>query len=198
MKRRGLGILSLAYFIVGMFFLLSGFQITGFAISESIGISRGFSFYFGILFLTISFLIFTNSRKYLPESVLEAIARGVPENDALRIHDECNAKVGSGEWVDLMEVNVRDAHNVYAPQATSIVRYWGPKELKGASRTQLLKLYDGGKIGKTHEILRGAATYKQEGRLSEGTMSMPPHGSRVFHRHWEIAEMYKYRQKEKS
>ena len=132
----------------------------------------------------------------LEESVSTAIGSGVQELEALRIFRESNRRAESGEWIELRIITVRDAKNQdWFPHGTSLCRYWGPMKYDGSSNNKLLKLYKDGEIGKTHEIVRGSEIYRIGGRLSEGTVSIPPIGSRVLHRHWEILQMYNYKKR---
>lgn len=148
-------------------------------------ISLGMFFIGILLFLT----------KDLEKSIQEAIERGVPQEDAKRIFKESNEKVGEGSWVELDTFRIRDTNNPETyPQATSLFRYWGPEKFKGISRSKLNNLYKQGKIGKTHELARGSEKYKIGGSEFKGTISKPPKGSRVLHRHWEISQMYDYEQ----
>ena len=134
--------------------------------------------------------------KKVPYSVRDAVIEGIPTKEARKILREANKKVSSGEWVYLNYLSVRDTndHKVW-PDATSLCRYWGPEKYKDLSKKQLGKLYEKGEIGKTHELVRGSDKYMRGGKLSEGTLSLPPVGSHVLHRHWEVAEMYYIKKK---
>ena len=87
--------------------------------------------------------------------------------------------------------NVWKNHSEYLAKFEKVVKEQGI----GKWVERMENLYKEGKIGKTHEILIGSNKYKIGGRLSEGTVSVPPKASRVQHRHWEIAQMYKYRKR---
>lgn len=204
---RGFGI---ALVIGGIVLLLfNSFGITGFVVVEDI--SRVVKSITGFVLVVggVILLIFNREESGLEESVKDAVKKGVPHNNAISLIRESNKKVETGEWVEIGIENVTTTvhnqpedkemnHPFY--QGTSLCRYWGSKEYKGCSRSKLYKLYDEGKIGKTHEIVRGSDVYPLTGKGSErqGTLSRPGPGSRVLHRHWEIEQMYRRQTKETS
>jgi len=192
---RILGIISL---VIGALFLLNSFSgITGFVIVEEVG--RNVSGVLGLIFVLVGMVLMLADREGESEleiSIKEAVKQGVPREEAKNLFDDAKRKIESGKWVELKVFRVRATANQETyPYGTSLCRYWGPEEYKGLSQTKLDNLYKEGKIGKTHEILIGSNKYKIGGRLSEGTVSVPPRASRVQHRHWEIAQMYKYRKR---
>lgn len=193
--RIGIGTLSL---LIGVFLVLdSSSGITGHIISEQTG--RGIGSVFGLAFIIGGLLLFFiegREKSGLEYSVGEAVLQGVPEEEARRILKESNEKVNSGKWVELSTFRVRDTANPEKfPEGTSLCRYWGPSNYKELSGKQLDKLYKKGEIGKTHEVDRGSESYALGGSLIKGTVSIPPKGSRILHRHWEIAQMDEYKQR---
>lgn len=187
--------LGIFLFLLGVFFLVnSKINFTGSVIGFS-GISLTFSFVLGIVLMIGGISLLINIE------ALEKLASNIATYPKLKedlFKEELNKKVESGEWIELKIERARDTTNPekYA-QATAIYKYWGPKDYKGLSTSQLYKLYRQGEVGKTHEMIRGSKVYKEDGRLSKGTISIPPEGSRVLHRHWEVKEMSKYRNKNK-
>lgn len=171
---------------------------TGYIIFDSI--RNGHGYFLGVVFFISGLLMVVVERIRegdLVASVEEATEKGVPREEAMIIYRESNKKVESGEWVELRVFTVRSTERPEKyPHATSLVRYWGPEKYKGLSGKKLDKLYNEGEIGKTHELVRGSDIYREEGSLAKGTLSMPPLGSRVLHRHWEIEQMYRKRKKE--
>lgn len=144
------------------------------------------------------------------EGIREAIKSGIPEEEAVKIFLESNRKVESGEWVELYKVEPRYGKSEYHPQSTSIIRYWGPKNLledkEQISRKQAEKFFSKGIVGKTHELVGGSGIFKQRyikrgGRhyreIDASIRPSYPCARRVLHRHWEIGEMYKYQRKRK-
>jgi len=184
--------LGLIFLIISVIFSFSNLTLTGNVISFN------YSSYFSLISI-LSFIfgvILVVTAKNLEESIKEAIKEGVPPLKAEEIFENANKKVESGEWVELRAFRVRDTSDQEKyPGATSLCRYWGPKEYKELSNAQLDRLYREGKIGKTHEVVRGSDKYKIGGSLEKKNLSMPYPGSRVLHRHWEIAQMYRYKKK---
>ncbi len=125
------------------------------------------------------------------EAVREAVKRGVPEHDAVEVYANANHRVELGNWVEIFREEPRLGKSVYHPHSTSIIRYWGPKEFDGVTRSKAELLYEKGIIGKTHELVIGSDRY------SKDLSSRPsyPVGRRVVHRHWEIEDMHKYQKK---
>jgi hypothetical protein len=120
-----------------------------------------------------------------PASIVDAVASGVPLEEAKRIWDESNERATSGKWVQLKTIGPNRAKNSKYTQATSLCKYWGPATYRGLSGRKLTDLYNQGKLGKTHEIYRGSDVFSSE------EISHPQKGHRVMHRHWEIAEMHR-------
>ncbi len=121
----------------------------------------------------------------------------IPLESLEKIREDSNQKVASGKWVELDTFRIGISKNqADYPHATSVMRYWGPQTYQGSSRRQLDKLYKLGKIGKTHELIRGSDVYPRknlkEGEYEEGTVSLPGKGARALHRHWELEQMYDY------
>ncbi len=185
-------------FLAGIGFItISQSGITGFVIVEQLGERTGSTVGLGLIAIgAMLLLVRTGEESDLEQSVKEAVAHGVPKTEAIQLLHEVNDKVQSGDWVELRTITVRDTthkpHEEWG-YGTSLCRYWGPTQYSGVSGKQLEKLYDQGKIGKTHEVVRGSNVYHIGGKLSEGTLSLPPAGSKVLHRHWEIEQMYKRR-----
>jgi len=133
--------------------------------------------------------------------------RGITKKEAKEIFNESNKKVESGEWIPLEKITVTGTNDPGSfPDGTSFARYWGPGGYLGKSKKFLQKEYKAGKIGKTHEIVRGSEKYKTHTYKKIGNKyfkkwnppekreaSLPPEGSRVLHRHWEIGQMWDYK-----
>jgi len=78
--KRGTRVLGILYLIIGAVFMLNGSGITGFAISEGLGVARGFLFYLGIVFAGIGvFVLSINIRERGAESPLVNYANQVPK-----------------------------------------------------------------------------------------------------------------------
>jgi hypothetical protein len=55
--KRGLRVLGILYLVIGILFILNGSSMTGFAISEGIGVAKGFLFYLGVVFMGIGAMV---------------------------------------------------------------------------------------------------------------------------------------------
>lgn len=185
-------VLGIALIVISCITAWSNVIITGAVIGYSLSLS-----FIAILTLIAGIIMMLADKEdesELEESVKEALKRGISEADAKNLISELNKKVEVGKWVELRAFRVRATSNPEQyPHATSICRYWGPKEYENLPNVKLDNLYKKGEIGKTHELMRGSDKYKEGGSLVKATVSMPQKGSRVLHRHWELAEMYKYR-----
>ncbi len=131
--------------------------------------------------------------KELPYSLTSALKEGISESEAKELLLELNKKAESGEWIVLKQFTVAPAKSPRYSHGTSSYSYWGPEEYKGLSGKKLEGLYNQGKIGKTHEIVRGSDVYDMKNKRA----SIPPKGSRVLHRHWEIGQVYRKRREGK-
>lgn len=186
--KRGLGI---ALIFIGIFIIATARVLTGAVVGTK---PENFLGWLGIWVFIVGIILIFMAKKRLEESIREAIKEGVPLTEAEKIFNETNKKVERGEWVELRAFRVRDtAEPKTYTHGTSLCRYWGPPEYKTLSGRKLDDLYKQGKIGKTHEVVRGSDKYKIGGSLAKGTISMPPKGARVLHRHWKIAQMYDYK-----
>ena len=134
----------------------------------------------------------------VPYSVQEASLSGIPLKEARKIWRDANEQVKTGYWVPLDIIRVASARNQEDyPDATTLIRYWGPKEYEKSSRKKLDRLFKAGILGKTHELIRGSDIYPQKdlktGRLKDNKTTIPKKGSRVLHRHWEVGQMHDYK-----
>lgn len=207
--KRWLGIFLI---LVGLF-LNFGAGITG----AVIGVGSGSVRVFGIISLVVGLgLVFMGreAESDLEYSIKEAIKVGVPLSEAKRIKKEADEKVKSGEWIELSKETVTTTDNPEEfPEGTSLCRYWGPREYSNSSKSRIKNLYKDGEVGKTHEVPRGSDEYKFYEYKKEGgkyvkkiipkesgrrKASIPPVGSRVLHRHWEIGKMYDYQKNPRS
>jgi len=204
MNKKNFMILSLISFLAGLFFVITSkigvtANVIGVSFSKTLNDGIGIS----LLFVSIILLFVGGLEKRIknedPESIIKAGLDKdygpVSREDAYKIYNESNQRVESGEWIELGVERVRSSTNPNYPHETSLCRCWGPAEYLGSSKKHLENLFKKGKIGKTHELVLGSEKYKPDGSLHEGTVSIPPLGSRVSHRHWEIAQMYRYRKK---
>ncbi len=101
----------------------------------------------------------------------------VPLEDALRIHDDLNEKVDSGEWVELFRskptyatgnrIYYKNGNPESEPilgfadqQGICVYRYFGPKDLQGkiTSGSSADKCVSLGEIAKLHEIVNSSET----------------------------------------
>lgn len=133
------------------------------------------------------------------KSIRDAVKRGVPLKDVAELYLEVNDLVESGKWVELYVLEPRYGKEETYPYSSSIIRFWGPEGLlegkKYITRSKAQRLFEEGKMGKTHELVRGSEIYLKD---KSERPSPPPEGSRVLHRHWEIYDMWRYREKQKN
>jgi hypothetical protein len=182
-KSIGLVLIFLSLLVI---FIEPFHPFTGFSIAEHIFQTTSYPIYLLslILFSTGVFLLFIKDETH-PASIVEAVANGVPLEEAKKIWNESNERATSGRWVQLKTIGPNRAKNRKYAQATSLCKYWGPEFYRGLSGRNLKALYENGKLGKTHEIYRGSDAFSHQ------EISHPQKGHRVMHRHWEIAEMHK-------
>ena len=196
--------ICLFLFILGIFFILNAqVGITGAVIGASFSPIRSSAIGFSLIFIA-SIIFFLESseldsdlEKKIDENKKTVIVNSIKNILKERIKEEYNKKVENGEWVELKAYRIAKADNQYNyPGGTSLCRYWGPKEYKGKSKTQLEKLFKKGDIGKTHEIVRGSDNYDIRsigaGSSKKNIINMPKEGSNVLHRHWEINQTIEY------
>ncbi|MBI1969612.1 hypothetical protein HYS48_02865, partial [Candidatus Woesearchaeota archaeon] len=107
------------------------------------------------------------------ESIRKAVEQGIPLEEAVELYLEVNRLVEEGKWIELHVRKPKHAEKL--EQGTSVIRYWGSKELLGEegyiSTSKAKSLYEKGLIGKTHELVRGSDYHPKERELDP---SMPP------------------------
>ena len=93
---------------------------------------------------------------YESRAIVEAtILEKVPLLEAIKIYDDANRKVESGEWVEVYKEKPRYAKNEkYSKEmATSLIQYFGPKEYQGKiSKKKANTLMSKGILGKLHSV----------------------------------------------
>jgi len=123
-RKRSIRILGILYLVIGVLFVLNGSSITGFAVSEGLGATKGFLF-FGLIFIGIGIILLNwrelidgmesgngTERMWVGHNRWKAIKPGSRSNNTIKNHQ---AK----------EIYRQKFHNEYGhnPQRLELRRY---------------------------------------------------------------------------